>query len=99
MLPERTELIFQVREGKDGQPIELSTVVEKAKQKAGRWIVKQTGERFPPFYHESYDRILRDEAEIEERWLAILGAPVEEELSDEPEAYSELWVKAAPADG
>jgi hypothetical protein len=96
VLPEATEMIFQVREGRDGQPLELSDIVEKAKAKTGRWIIKRTGERFPPFYAESYDRILRDAGELEERFLSILASPVDHELVEEPEEYGELFVKDAP---
>jgi len=68
---DRTELIVQMPEGTAGRPTELSDVVEKAKGRAGKAIVKVSGERFPPFYQESYDRIIRDEAELAERWQAI----------------------------
>ncbi len=95
VLPEATELLFTVREGREG-PYELSEIVEKAKIKAGKAIVKKTGERYPPFYTESYDRIVRDESEYEERWLAILDSPVSAELAEDPEEYPFLWV-AIPA--
>lgn len=96
ILPESTELMFSVREAPTGQPYELSDIVEKSKGKAGRQIVKITGERFPPFYQESYDRIVRDEVELEERWLSILDAPVSLELVEDPEEYDCLWVASAP---
>jgi hypothetical protein len=95
VLPERTELIFRVREGMDGRPYELSQIVEKAKSKVGKAIVKKTGERFPPFYAESYDRIIRDEAEMEERFKDIVQSPVNEELAEDPEEYPCLWVRTA----
>ena len=95
ILPAQTELIFSVRERPTGQPYELSEVVEKAKNKVGRAICKKTGERWPPFYNESYDRIIRDEAELEERWQAILDAPVNAELSESPGDWDGLWVRDA----
>jgi hypothetical protein len=92
VLPGVTELMFTVRDGKDGRPYELSDIVEKAKQRVGRLILKKTSERFPPFYQESYDRIVRDDAEFEERWLAILESPVSAELCEDPELWQGLWV-------
>jgi hypothetical protein len=74
---ERTELIVQVQHAEGGRPAELSDVVEKAKTRAGKAIVKKTGERFPPFYQESYDRIIRDEAEWAERWQAAFDLPLD----------------------
>lgn len=76
---ETAEMIFRVRKDARGENYELSKVLEKAKQKAGKLIIARSGERFPPFYLESYDRIIRDDAEYEERWLAIVEALAEEE--------------------
>lgn len=92
VLPETAELMFKVRGAEDGRPVELARVIESAKRKAGKRVVKATGERFPPFFAESYDRIVRDEAEFEERWMAILESPVRQELAEEPEEYATLWV-------
>lgn len=96
VLPETTELIFTVREAPTGAPYELSEIVEKAKTKAGKLIIKASGERFPPFYGESFDRILRDESELEERWNAIFQSPVDFELAESPEDYDTLFVADDP---
>jgi hypothetical protein len=92
VLPERTELIFSVREAPTGQAYELSQIVEKAKTKVGKAILKKTGERFPPFYNESYDRIVRDEAELEQRLKHILQSPVNEGLAEDPGDYQDLYL-------
>ena len=92
VLPEKTELMCLVGPNARGETIELSQSIEKSKAKVGRAIIKQTGERYPPFYAESYDRIVRDRAEYEERWQAILASPVEAELAEEPDAYPHLYV-------
>jgi len=96
VLPEQTELMFTVREaGATGEPYELADIVEAAKRKTGAKIIKASGERFPPFYHESFDRIVRDDSELEERWSAILESPVQLDLAQEPEEYEFLWVAGA----
>lgn len=95
VLPGQTELIFTIREKPTGVPYELSEVVEKAKVKAGKQITKKTGEVFPPFYGESYDRIIRDEVELEERWQSLVDSPVSHELVEDAEDWPGLWV--APA--
>ncbi len=92
VLPGQTDLIFSVRERPTGQPYELSEIIEKAKVKAGRQIAKRTGEHFPPFYAESYDRIIRDEPELEERWQTIHDSPVANELVESSEEWDGLWV-------
>lgn len=92
VLPTETNLIFTVNEAPDGRPYELSDIVEKAKAKAGKGIIKKTDERWPPFYQESYDRILRDAEELESRFMEILESPVKHELVEDPEAWDCLWV-------
>lgn len=92
VLPGATELVFQVMQGPKGT-YELSDIVEKAKTKAGKLIIKNTGERFPPFYSESYDRIIRDDGELEEHFERILYSMVTAELAEDPEEWDALWVK------
>lgn len=92
VLPEATEIIFVVRETISGEVYELSNIVEKAKARTGREIIRNTGERFPPFYGESYDRILRDPAELEDKWTAILESPVSAGLVEDPGDYECLYV-------
>lgn len=93
VLPDTTELIFEVKEAPTGRPYELSEIIEKSKNAAGKKIIKKTGERFPPFYSESYDRIIRDDAELEEHWQRILDSSVTLELVEDPEEWAQLWVR------
>lgn len=89
--PGTTELMFRVNES-----IELSDVIESAKKKAGKRIIKKTNERFPPFFEESYDHIVRDDAEFEEMWTRILESPVDQGLAEDPGDYAQLYVQHAP---
>jgi hypothetical protein len=73
----KTEMIFTVQNGPDEEPYELSDIIEKAKRQAGNKIIKLSGERFPPFSQESFDRIIRDEPEFEETWNRILMESLE----------------------
>ena len=95
VLPEATELMFKVHDAPTGQPYELANIVEKAKTKAGKLIIKKSEERWPPFYNESYDRIVRDDVELEERWLTILDSPVTAELCQDPEEWAGLYVSGS----
>lgn len=92
VLPETTELMFRVNEAPTGRPYELSDIVEKSKAKAGKAIIKKSGERWPPFYGESYDRIVRDDAELEEHWNRIVESPVGAGCAPDPEEYRFLWI-------
>lgn len=92
VLPEATELLCRPRAGRDGRPVELADPIERAKTKAGKLILKQSGERWPPFYAESYDRIIRDEFEWAERWETLVQGPVREGLTEDPEDDPGLWL-------
>lgn len=92
VLPEKSEMIFRMEPGHLGVVPELSKLIEAAKRKTGKKVTKSTGERYAPFWTESYDRIVRDEGELEERWLSILESPVAHELAEDPEEYPGLWV-------
>ncbi|HVL40019.1 MAG TPA: hypothetical protein VM328_11570 [Fimbriimonadaceae bacterium] len=94
VLPERTELIFSVRTAADGQPVELSQIVEPAKRRAAKDIGKISKDRYPPFWEESYDRIIRDEPELEQRWQEVYDSPVIEELVEDPTEWETLYVAA-----
>ncbi len=91
ILPDLTEMIFRVHPSAKAD-FEFADFIEKAKVRAGKSIIQKSGERFPPFYHESFDRILRDDSEYETYWLRILESPVTAELCEDPEEYESLWV-------
>ncbi len=91
VLPEKTELLVRVVERRPGEPHELSDIVERAKAKAGKEIVKASGERWPPFYGESYDRIVRDDEEFERFANEIAQAPQTLGLADAEGDYATLW--------
>lgn len=71
--PNESELMFTIDD-----EVELSKIVEGAKRRAGKVIIKKTGERFSPFFDESYDRIVRDEEEYRER-LESMANSVDED--------------------
>lgn len=84
-------MIFDLLEGKNGRPLELSHIIERSKVKAGKEIIKKTVERYPPFFNESYDRIIRDELEFLERWQSAFDLALEDD-----ETF--LWFREMPPD-
>jgi len=92
VLPSRTDLLARVRRSPSDEPYELSDIVEKVKSRAGKAILRASGERFPPFYGESYDRIVRNPAELETMMDAIVSSPVDAELAESPDEYEHfVW--------
>lgn len=96
VLPESTEMVFTVCDGLSGEKYELSDVIEKAKVKAGKEIIKKSGEKWPPFYHESYDRIIRDDAEFEETFLKIVESPSRSGHCEPDAEWDHLFVPVPP---
>jgi len=87
-------MIFRLNDGGDIRQTDFAKIIEGAKRKAGKQILKATGEKYLPFWEESYDRIIRDETEYEEKLMAILESPVSSELSETAEEYAQLFVKS-----
>lgn len=71
VFPDTTEMLITVPPSTKGVESEFSKFVESAKRRVGKKIIENTGERFPPFFEESFDRIMRDEAERAEYAMKI----------------------------
>lgn len=96
VLPEKTEMIVTIETDPSGEPFELSDIVEKAKTKAGKMVIKLSGERYPPFFFESYDRIMRDDEETESTWQTIADSPHFAGIVDSSDEYQFLFIIGAP---
>jgi len=83
--PDKTEMVFRDR-GKD-----FTDTIEKAKVKAGKLLIEKSGERWPPYSTESFDRIIRDEDEYEETWTRIIDTCGESDIEDEDGDYPFIW--------
>lgn len=95
ILADRSDLIVHMIEDEDLKSKELSEVLEKAKSKAGKQIIKKSQERFPPFYSESYDRIIRDDAEFEDFFQQIIQSTQDSDWMDETGDYPFIWAPDA----
>ena len=69
------------------ESVDLSKVLEPAKRKASNKIQKIVEEKYPLFYPESYDRIIRDEAEYNDFLNEITASDLQEENNF-------LWIKS-----
>ncbi len=96
VFPDRTECLGRPIADDEGYEAELSDEIEKAKRRAAKAIVKRSGERFPPFGSESFDRIMRDEMELQTYFDAIIERPEREGWTTEAEEYEWLFVADSP---
>ncbi len=95
VMPEYSEMIFSMRENLDGKAKEFSKFVEQAKNATAKRIMKSTGERYSPFYFESFDRIVRDESELGEKLQAMTEAPYLAGLVEEGRDFATMYVEGA----
>jgi hypothetical protein len=91
--PEGTELLARPIP-QEGVEAELSDEIEKAKKKAAKEILKRSGERLPPYGAESFDRIMRDEEELQTHFDAVLGRS-EKEAGIPADDWPTLYVAQA----
>ncbi|MBX3096450.1 MAG: hypothetical protein KF812_06265 [Fimbriimonadaceae bacterium] len=92
VLPEQTELLGRPHADESGSEAELSDEIEKAKKKAAKEVLKKSGERFAPWGFESFDRIMRDDDELQTYFDAILERPEKEGHVSAADEYEWLYV-------
>ena len=93
VLPERTELILTVLPGRTARTVLNCQIWWRApREKPVRLSSRTQVNDIRLFTPESFDRIVRDEVELDEKWKAVLSASVNEELAESPDEYDALWV-------
>ena len=70
---------------------DLSEILHSIKSYSAHQIAKARGRSEPVWQGESYDRIVRDEKEFNEKWTYIANNAVMKRLAEEPEAYPWYW--------
>lgn len=85
--PEETQMIFQVTSITKGRPTEFTKLMEKIKSQFGKTLNDEREKRYGVFFNEIYDRIVRDDNEMEELWEAIFNHATEEGFEEDF-----LWV-------
>jgi hypothetical protein len=75
--PRKTEALASVHTAPHGEAYELNAIVGRAASRAAKEIMRASGERFPPFYAECYDHIVRDDEEARQFLLGIVQTACE----------------------
>ncbi len=75
----------------EGSSINLGEILHSIKSFSAHQINKLRAARGPFWQQESYDRIVRDEAEFLEKWQYIRNNPVKQGLAANPEEYPWLF--------
>lgn len=94
VMPNHVHAITQPLAVPDGGAYNLSEIVRSVKTFSARTINAQREVRGTLWQDERYDRIIRDEAELLQKWQYLRNNPVEKGLADSPEDYAWLYEKS-----
>jgi putative transposase len=90
VMPDHVHVIFQPRESQPGTWYDLTAIMKGLKGASARRINQLLGTKGPVWQDEWYDRIIRDEQELEEKLLYLYHNPVKAGLVTDPEQYEFL---------
>ena len=93
VMPNHVHVIAQPLTLPDGRVINLSSIIHSVKTFTARTINAQRGVQGPFWQDERYDRIIRDEPELLQKWQYLRHNPVEKGLASSPEDYPWLYEK------
>jgi putative transposase len=93
VLPDHVHVLAQPLCRDDGGAFDLGEILHSIKRFSARKINQPRGDKGSFWQDESYDRIVRDEAEFLEKWQYIRNNPLKAELVLYPEDYPWLYEK------
>lgn len=94
IMPNHVHGIAQPLTLPDGSAINLSEIVRSVKTFSARTINAKRGVQGALWQDERYDRIIRDETELLQKWQYLRQNPVEKGLASSPEQYPWLYEKS-----
>ena len=93
VLPDHVHVLAQPLPKQAGGVFNLGEILHSVKSFSSQKINQQREEPGPLWQAESYDRIVRDEAEFLEKWQYIRNNPIKIDLAQSPEEYPWLHEK------
>jgi REP-associated tyrosine transposase len=94
VMPNHVHAITQSLTLSDGAAINLSEIIRSVKTFSARTINAQRGMQGSLWQDERYDRIIRDEVELLQKWQYLRNNPVEKGLAQSPEDYPWFYEKS-----
>ena len=93
VMPDHVHLLLQPRpvENNPSGVFDLAEVLHSIKSFSAHVIAKHGETKGAVWQHESYDRIVRDPAEFDEKWVYICNNAVMKKLAREPGQYPWFW--------
>jgi putative transposase len=94
VMPDHVHLLLQPAERSPGEWWSLTSILHSIKSFTANEINRQLGRRGALWQDETFDRVVRDEAELFEKWSYIRMNPVKRALCDSPAAWDALYERA-----
>ena len=91
IMPNHVHLLVQPLERPDGSIFDLGEILHSVKSFSAHRINQRRNARGSIWQDERYDRIVRDEKELREKWEYLRSNPVKEGLAEKPEDYPWLY--------
>ncbi|MDH7515186.1 MAG: DUF1156 domain-containing protein, partial [Bacteroidota bacterium] len=91
VMPDHAHVILRPNQTRSGTDIRLGKLLQSIKGFSAREINKMRRKRGALWQEESFDRIIRDEEELLEKWKYIRQNPIKQGLCEKPEEYPFLW--------
>ena len=93
ILPDHVHVLAQPLSIQEGGVVNLTEILHSIKSFSSQKINQQREEKGSLWQEESFDRIVRDEAEFLEKWQYIRNNPLKAGLASYPEEYPWLYEK------
>jgi putative transposase len=93
VLPDHVHVLAQPLPKQEEGVFNLTEILHSVKSFSSQKINQQRREQGSLWQTESYDRIVRDEAEFLEKWQYIRNNPIKIDLAQSPEEYPWLYEK------
>ncbi|HUJ09287.1 MAG TPA: alanine--tRNA ligase [Verrucomicrobiae bacterium] len=95
VMPDHVHMLLWPRPVDEADPsksfVDLSKILHSIKSYTANQIQRQFGWQGAVWERESFDRIVRDEAEFQEKWNYIAGNAVKKQLASRPKEYQWFW--------
>lgn len=95
VLPDHVHALAQPLPHPQGGVFDLAEILHSIKSFTGHRLTQLRGSRGSVWQDESYDRIIRDEADFLEKWNYIRNNPGKTGLAERPEDYPWLYERGS----
>ncbi len=91
VMPTHVHMLFTPMEREMGEPYSLAEIMERIKGVSSHSVNKLLGRKGSVWEAESFDRIIRSDADFEYRMLYIVQNPIAAGLAKGPDDYRWAW--------